>query len=952
MRLHSIRLQNFRLFKDETFEFKPLTILTGPNSSGKSTVVKALMLLQENLTPPNSLGRLTFKNGDHKLGSFNSILTRNSQEKKVKFSITFENTFFKKKEIDKNHLFDNANFFHVQYEFEQHPTPQLENGILTSYEISITVDGNRKTILSIDKNSDENHYTFFLDINWLINRILDAKLFQFSPKIYLIWDKINYQDFNTEFERRKSELKQSRDKEIQRIKNGKAQENSKKANTSNRLDEIDHILNQKKFDQSIQEKITEIFEAKVQVEKSYDYRIQNLKEEKQQLESVESKNIKNKRAELKSINNIEEIRKEIESLELEIEQFEDKRDEELRKLNDKMEEYKLNQHLSIEEQNLLEEKYKLEYLLEEIIKTEFLEIENKYEKDIEEIREGNIRSELYNQVENAAKSFLKSVGKKTIEESVLFKPDLTIPEYLNQLMWGDLIYSRTQDREGQKVVDLIPWSDATLFIKKILEKEEEQNLEPLLYSKLIGEGNENQLAQLFIFKTQEILNLFSQKLSFVPVSAMRGFQQRLYKTNKPSYHLEDALSMLLSMQYQKEEEKLNFIQKWVKLFGLGEKIKAVTIEGDFVKGVVEDKEENKINIADMGLGIAQLVPIIIFAANSIQSNSLICIEEPGTHLHPNLQALLVEFIEDAIKQNVQFLFETHSEYFIRKLQYEVIHNKKVNPENISIRYLDFISNNSQLIQVNEKGELIDNDGDIIESFGTGFLDEATKWVNKREIKKEILKGNKIVACEGTNEIAFQALNLPNCIFIGRNGISHQNNKGVFITVLKEPDLLGIRDRDFLTDSEIDELTNQYSNYKILKYYSYESYLYHPKNIEEALNNKGVFDFDSKDYIDEIRKQKNQKIDQILFSIEAARNTYEELKYDEKLKRDKKNKERNLRKMEIINSLRSDEFEEFYKYFNMKKEFDKKYLEKFHLHESELYLTNWFKSQIASVLEIN
>jgi predicted ATP-dependent endonuclease of OLD family len=55
--LKGFGLENFRVFKDYTwFDFAPITVLTGPNNSGKSSLLKAFLLLKDNfdkgLLPP------------------------------------------------------------------------------------------------------------------------------------------------------------------------------------------------------------------------------------------------------------------------------------------------------------------------------------------------------------------------------------------------------------------------------------------------------------------------------------------------------------------------------------------------------------------------------------------------------------------------------------------------------------------------------------------------------------------------------------------------------------------------------------------------------------------------------------------------------------------------------------------------------------------------------------
>ena len=46
--LNGMELTNFKCFQRQRIDFRPLTLLTGVNSAGKSTVIQALLLLQQN----------------------------------------------------------------------------------------------------------------------------------------------------------------------------------------------------------------------------------------------------------------------------------------------------------------------------------------------------------------------------------------------------------------------------------------------------------------------------------------------------------------------------------------------------------------------------------------------------------------------------------------------------------------------------------------------------------------------------------------------------------------------------------------------------------------------------------------------------------------------------------------------------------------------------------------
>ncbi len=113
------------------------------------------------------------------------------------------------------------------------------------------------------------------------------------------------------------------------------------------------------------------------------------------------------------------------------------------------------------------------------------------------------------------------------------------------------------------------------------------------------------------------------------------------------------------------------------------------------------------------------------------------IEEPETGLHPAFQSKMAEMIVDAqMTFEINFIIETHSEYFIRKLQF-LTATKVLNPGDAVIYYF----NNPKKVPANEeqiKKITIDENGSLSDTFGTGFIDEGTnlKFDLLRNIKRQ------------------------------------------------------------------------------------------------------------------------------------------------------------------------------------------------------------------------
>ncbi len=80
MKLSSPLLENFKCFRALQFPLAPLTLLTGYNSAGKSTVGQFLLLLSQGLKQAPNQGLLPLNGNTLSLGSGGDVLCHQSVE--------------------------------------------------------------------------------------------------------------------------------------------------------------------------------------------------------------------------------------------------------------------------------------------------------------------------------------------------------------------------------------------------------------------------------------------------------------------------------------------------------------------------------------------------------------------------------------------------------------------------------------------------------------------------------------------------------------------------------------------------------------------------------------------------------------------------------------------------------------------------------------------------------
>jgi predicted ATPase len=73
------------------------------------------------------------------------------------------------------------------------------------------------------------------------------------------------------------------------------------------------------------------------------------------------------------------------------------------------------------------------------------------------------------------------------------------------------------------------------------------------------------------------------------------------------------------------------------------------------------------NLADVGYGISQILPVIVQGL-LMPPGAIYIVQQPEIHLHPDAQAGLTDFFLFLSSKGVRTIVETHSEYFLIRLR--------------------------------------------------------------------------------------------------------------------------------------------------------------------------------------------------------------------------------------------------------------------------------------------
>lgn len=150
-------------------------------------------------------------------------------------------------------------------------------------------------------------------------------------------------------------------------------------------------------------------------------------------------------------------------------------------------------------------------------------------------------------------------------------------------------------------------------------------------------------------------------------------------------------------QISSERESLTFqqlVSSWLKQLGLIHSFALHPIakgRKEYEVLIKTSAASHEVKITDVGFGVSQILPAIVLPFYC-PPHSIVWMEQPEIHLHPQVQADMADIFIHAVQaqeqqkaRNVQLVIESHSEHFLNRLQRRIA-EEKIRHEDVAIYF--------------------------------------------------------------------------------------------------------------------------------------------------------------------------------------------------------------------------------------------------------------------------
>lgn len=177
------------------------------------------------------------------------------------------------------------------------------------------------------------------------------------------------------------------------------------------------------------------------------------------------------------------------------------------------------------------------------------------------------------------------------------------------------------------------------------------------------------------------------------------------------------------------ERLLGRVNHWMREFGLAADVRLNRVGGNNYSVVFEDPNTHlKVNLADVGFGASQVLPIVIEGFYA-RDRAMLLIEQPEIHLHPKAHGVLGDLLIDiaTYEGGKTVLVETHSEHVLSRIRRRIA-ERRIARDSVAIYYCEPGAAGTKVreIRVNSNGQY-ENEGLPEGFFEEGYQDTLEQF---------------------------------------------------------------------------------------------------------------------------------------------------------------------------------------------------------------------------------
>jgi hypothetical protein len=197
-------------------------------------------------------------------------------------------------------------------------------------------------------------------------------------------------------------------------------------------------------------------------------------------------------------------------------------------------------------------------------------------------------------------------------------------------------------------------------------------------------------------------------------------------------HVRNSYPIPIDDQYE-NDQPFNFVvtehdetfsrnlNLWLSHFGLAHGVQHEDQGRDRPRiNVLIDKDDptQTVDLRSVGQGMAQVLPVLMQCLLARPDESIVIIEQPELHLHPQLESQIADFFLLCAATGRQIVVETHSEHLINRLRLRIAEDKSNSVQDmVKILYAEQENDETHFNEA-----LIDSYGGLANEWPRDFLD--------------------------------------------------------------------------------------------------------------------------------------------------------------------------------------------------------------------------------------